>query len=64
MDTFQQSGNEFWIWLKKESASSIVGKLKYRKNVFLSEKIALHDYRAENQGRGLVANENIAVTRP
>jgi hypothetical protein len=32
-----------------------------RDGVYLSPKIALHDYRSANQGRGLIATENISV---
>src|SRR2546423_7698896 len=33
-----------------------------REEVFLSSKIALHDYRSENSGRGVIATEPITVS--
>jgi hypothetical protein len=35
-----------------------------RSGVFLSPKIQLYDYRSTDQGRGLIANENISVLAP
>ena len=35
-----------------------------RDGVYLSSKIALHDYRAESSGRGVIATQNIAVSTP
>jgi hypothetical protein len=37
------------------------GSNVYRDDVYFSPKIALYDYSAENQGRGLIATQNILV---
>ena len=60
MDLFEARSEKFWSQLKRQYCLYLT-LLISREEVYLSPKIALHDYRSTNQGRGLIANEDIQV---
>ena len=46
---------------RSSDSTPVIRSELHRRGVYISPKIALHDYRSSFQGRGLLAEEDIAV---